>query len=260
MQIHLDQGEVLPGESVQYNFKSWLGPKVLNQIEGYHPPLKSTLDFGFFATISEWLFILLKTFFGFVGNWGVAIILMTILIKTLFYPLTKLSAVSMNKMKLLQPEMNLIKERFKDDQVKQQQETMKFMASHKINPMKGCLPILPTIPVFIAIWRVLSNSIELRHAPFMGWISDLSQEDPYFITPLILTAIMFLQQKMTPNASIDKTQEKIMMIIPIMFGAMSLKFPAGLVIYMLTNTIVSILQQQWLNKKLSCPPLVQQTQ
>jgi YidC/Oxa1 family membrane protein insertase len=250
MQTYLDQGEVDPGQSVNYSFKGWFGPKALSQVEAYAPVLTSCLDFGFFATVSEWLFALLQACFNFVGNWGFAIILMTIIIKTLFYPLTKITAVSMHKMKALQPEMNLIKEKFKDDPAKQQKEVMKFMSANKVNPLKGCLPILPTIPVFIAFWRVLSSSIELRHANFWGWIGDLSQKDPYYITPIILMVVMFVQQKLTPNTSMDKTQEKIMLIMPIMFGVISLNFPAGMVLYMLTNAIVSILQQQWLNKKL----------
>jgi YidC/Oxa1 family membrane protein insertase len=128
-------------------------------------------------------------------------------------------------------------------------ELMKFMSTHKINPMKGCLPILPTIPVFFALFRVLSASIDLRHAPFYGWIIDLSVKDPYFITPLILTGFMFIQQKMTPMTGMDPTQEKVMMFMPIIFGVMMITLPSGLVLYMLTNTLMSIAQQQYLNKK-----------
>jgi YidC/Oxa1 family membrane protein insertase len=250
-QTYLDQGEVGPDESVRYSFKGWFGPKSLSQMQSYDEVLSSSLDYGFFATVSEWLFALLKTCFEFLGNWGLAIILMTVIVKTIFYPLTRMSAVSMHKMKVIQPEMDRIKEKHKDNPAKQQQEVMKFMSQNKVNPIKGCLPILPTMPVFIALWRVLSNSVELRHANFFGWLSDLSQKDPYYITPVLLTLVTILQQKLTPKtASMDKTQEKIMMAMPIMFGVISLQFPSGMVLYMLTNAVVSILQQQWLNKKL----------
>jgi YidC/Oxa1 family membrane protein insertase len=130
-----------------------------------------------------------------------------------------------------------------------QMELMKFMSAHKINPMKGCLPILPTIPVFFALFRVLSASIDLRHAPFFAWITDLSAKDPYLVTPIILTVFMFVQQKMTPMTGIDKAQERILMFMPVVFGVMMITLPSGLVLYMLTNTIVSIGQQQYLNRK-----------
>ncbi len=157
----------------------------------------------------------------------------------------------MKKMQKLQPEMQKIREKHKDDPQAQQKELMQFMAANKINPAKGCLPILPQIPVFIAFYNVLSQSIELRHAPFFGWIHDLSAHDPYYISPVILGIGMFIQQKLTPNPSMDKTQEKIMLMLPIVFTAMMLSLPAGMVLYMITNTIVSIAQQRWLNRKLN---------
>lgn len=125
------------------------------------------------------------------------------------------------------------------------------MGQHKINPMKGCLPMLPTIPVFFALFRVLSASIDLRHAPFFGWIADLSAKDPYYVTPIVLTGFMFIQQKMTPMTGMDPTQEKVMMMMPLIFGVMMISLPSGLVLYMLTNTIVTIAQQHYLNKKLA---------
>jgi YidC/Oxa1 family membrane protein insertase len=156
----------------------------------------------------------------------------------------------MKRMQKFTPEINRIKEKYKDDKQAQQREMMQFLGKHKINPAKGCLPILPQIPVFIAFYNVLSQSIELRHAPFYGWIQDLSAQDPYYVTPLLLGVGMLIQQKLTPNPTMDKTQERIMMMMPIMFTFMMLTLPAGMVLYMITNTIVSILQQQWLNRHL----------
>jgi YidC/Oxa1 family membrane protein insertase len=212
--------------------------------------LEKTLDLGFFAKITHPLLSGLHFLNNLVRNWGLAIIILTLLLKLLFYPLTRQAAISMNKMKKLQPEMNKIREKYKDEPQKMQQEIMRFMSVHKVNPMKGCLPILPQIPVFFAFYRVLSTSIELRHAPFFGWIHDLSSADPFYITPLLLGVAMFLQQKLTPTAGLDKAQERIMMLLPIFFTVMMLTLPAGMVIYMLTNTIVSVAQQQWLNRRL----------
>lgn len=188
--------------------------------------------------------------FDLVSNWGVAIILFTILLKLLFYPLTRAAAVSMHKMKKLQPEMTKLREKYQDDPRMQQQELMRFMSQNKVNPMKGCLPILPQIPVFFAFYRVLSTSLDLRHAPFFGWIQDLSASDPYYVTPLLMGLAMFLQQKLTPTAGMEKAQERVMMMLPLIFTLMMLTLPSGMVLYMLTNTVVSILQQQWLNHKL----------
>ena len=172
-------------------------------------------------------------------------------LRLLFYPPTKKAATSAHKMKKFNPEMQRLRERYKDDPRTQQQEVMRFMAAHKLNPMQGCLPILPQIPVFLAFYRVLSSAIELRHAPFFGWIQDLSVADPYFVTPLLLGVGMFLQQKLTPMAGVDKTQEKVMLAMPLIFTVMMLTLPAGMVLYMLANTVMSIAQQQWLNRKLT---------
>lgn len=199
--------------------------------------------------IAHPLLLAIKGLHKFTGNYGIAIILLTFLLKILFFPLTKQAAHSAAKMKKLNPEMAKIREKYKSDQQKMQMELMKFMGAHKINPMKGCLPILPTIPVFFALFRVLSASIDLRHAPFYGWITDLSAKDPYFVTPVILTGFMFIQQKMTPMTGMDKSQERIMTFMPVIFGVMMITLPSGLVLYMLTNTVVSIAQQQYLNRK-----------
>ncbi|MBC62503.1 MAG: hypothetical protein CMP11_08595 [Zetaproteobacteria bacterium] len=251
---NFDQGLVQPMGTMKMSFKSWFGPKTASLMKAYDPVLESTLDLGFFSKISMILFSALEFVYSFVENWGIAIIIVTLLLKVLFYPLTRRAAISMARMKTLQPEMNKIKEKYKDDMKMQQQETMRFMQEKKINPLKGCLPFLVQIPIFIAYFRVLSTSIELRQAPFAGWIHDLSIADPFYVLPVLCGLCFVLQQKLTPTTSMDKIQERMMMIMPIMFSFMMVTLPAGLVLYMLANSLVSIVQQQWINKKIAMNP------
>jgi YidC/Oxa1 family membrane protein insertase len=244
-----DLGVVQPQGAAKITYDVWFGPKEVELLTAFDPRLKTTLGLGWLDMIAHPLLLAIKGLYKFTGNYGFAIILLTVLLKVLFFPLTKQAAHSAAKMKKLNPEMSKIRERYKNDNQKMQMELMKFMSAHKINPMKGCLPILPTIPVFFALFRVLSASIDLRHAPFFAWITDLSAKDPYLVTPIILTVFMFIQQKMTPMTGIDKAQERILMFMPLVFGVMMITLPSGLVLYMLTNTIVSIGQQQYLNRK-----------
>ncbi len=244
-----DYGSLSQGGSVALAFKSWFGPKDTSLMDLYDDKLQYAIDLGFVGTLARALLSSLRYVYNGVHNWGLAIILFTMLLKLLFYPLVRRATVSMKKVQKLKPEMDRIRETYKDDPRRQQQEIMKFMGAHKINPLKGCLPILPQLPVFFAFWRALSSSVELRHAPFGGWIHDLSAADPYFILPLVLGVLMFVQQKLTPTAGVDKMQEKMMLFFPVFLTFLSLTFPSGLVVYMLTNTIISILQQQWLNKR-----------
>jgi len=246
-----DFGAVNPGATVSMDLDGFIGPKVSEYMKKRSVYLPDTLDRGWFDALAEPLLLAIKGFESVLKNYGLAIILLTVLLKVLFYPLTKKAAESAHKMKKFNPEMQRIRERYKDDPRTQQQEVMRFMAAHKLNPMQGCLPILPQIPVFLAFYRVLSSAIELRHAAFFGWIQDLSVADPYFVTPLLLGGGMFLQQKLTPMAGMDKTQEKVMLAMPLVFTVMMLTLPAGMVLYMLANTVMSIAQQQWLNRKLT---------
>ena len=246
-----DLGMIAPGQAATQTWDAWFGPKEDELLTAFNPHLRTTLGLGWLDMIAHPLLLCIKGLYKFLGNYGLAVISLTLLLKILFYPLTKQAAASAAKMKKLNPEMQAIKEKFKNDPQRVQMETMKFMSAHKINPMKGCLPILPQIPVFFALFRVASSSIELRHAPFYGWILDLSAGDPYFVTPILLTACMFIQQRLTPMTGMDKNQEKIMMMMPVIFGVMMLSLPSGVVLYMLTNTIVSISQQQYLNRKLA---------
>ena len=244
------QGLVQPGETVSLDYGTFAGPKDMQVMQDHNPELTAAMHLGTFAFIGRPLLLVIQSFERLVGNYGVAIILLTLCLKFLFYPLVRASSISMHKMKKLNPQMTAMREKYKDDKQRQQQELMKFMVANKINPMKGCLPILPQIPVFFAFYQVLQTSIELRHAPFYGWIHDLSAMDPFFVTPLLMGVAMFIQQKLTPTTGMDKTQEKILMFMPIMFTVMMLTLPAGLTLYMLTNTVTGILQQKWLYRKL----------
>jgi len=249
--VSQSQGQVNPGQSVTMKFKAWFGPKELEPMKAYVPTLIESVDLGWFGFLAKPLFAATKYAESITGNWGWAIILITIALKLVFFPLNQQAAISMNKMKKLQPEMTKIREKHKDDKATQQQEIMKFMSVNKINPMKGCLPILPQIPVFFSFYRVLSTSIELRHAPFFSWIQDLSAADPYYITPLLLGVAMFAQQKLTPTSGMEPAQAKMMLMMPVVFTVMMLSLPSGMVLYMLVNTIISVAQQQWLNRRLA---------
>jgi YidC/Oxa1 family membrane protein insertase len=243
------QGQLKSGEESTLNYRLYFGPKDVDALAAVSPKLHEVVDFGWFGIIGRPLLIAIKSIESHLTfNFGLAIVVLTLLLKIAFYPLTRAASVSMKKMQKFTPEINRIKEKFKDDRQTQQRELMQFMSKNKINPAKGCLPILPQIPVFIAFYNVLSQAIELRQMPFYGWIQDLSAADPYLITPILLGAGMVLQQKLTPNPTMDKTQERIMLAVPAVFTFMMLTLPAGMVIYMLTNTIVSIAQQQWLNR------------
>ncbi len=242
------EGMVEAGGEVNLDFLVFNGPKDVSTLVSVDESFKNTLYLGWFNIIAHPLLAILKAFYKVIPNYGIAIILLTFILKLLFYPLARTAAVSAKKMQQLQPAMAQIKLRYKDEPQKQQQEMMKFMSQNKINPAAGCLPVLPQIPVFIAFYNVLSQSIELRHTPFFGWIHDLSSPDPYLITPILLGVGMFLQQKLMPNTTMDKTQQKILMAMPIVFTVMMLSLPSGLVLYMLTNTLVSIIQQRRFNK------------
>ncbi len=249
--LNQDRGMVQPGEVVKFEMEYFFGPKDLEVLTSYREVMRVTLGLGWLDLVAKPLLLAIKGLYKVTFNYGIAVILLTLLIKILFYPLAKKSAQSAAKMKVLNPQMTAIRERFKDDPQKLQREMMGFMSKNKINPVQGCLPILPQIPVFFALYRVLSASIELRHAPFFGWIQDLSAADPYLITPLLLGAGMFVQQRLTPTPGMDKTQQRVLLFMPLIFTVMMLTLPSGLVLYMLTNTLTSIAQQYWLNKKLT---------
>jgi len=242
--------KLAPGDSSSFAYQSYFGPRDEKVLESVGHQLSEAISFGWFTPIAVPLLKTLKFFYGYIGNYGVAIILLTLIIKLLFWPLTHKSYASMKSMQKLQPEMNKIKERFKNDRQRQGQEMMELYKKHRVNPMGGCLPMVIQIPVFFALYRVLYQAIELRHAPFMFWLTDLSAPDPYYITPLVMGATMFIQQKLTPSTA-DPTQQKIMLIMPVVFTAMFLNFPAGLVIYWLVNNLLTIVQQIYIHRTMS---------
>jgi YidC/Oxa1 family membrane protein insertase len=233
---------LLPGQSESFQHVAYLGPKNLESLSLSNSSFEEAIHFGFFHFLSKPLFDVLRFFNGYINNYGFSIILLTVCIKLIFWPLTQKSYKSMQGMQKLQPEMKRLKEKYADDKQRLNQEMMSFYRDNKVNPLGGCLPILIQIPVFFSLYKVLLDSIELRHAPFILWITDLSAKDPYYITPIVMGASMFLQQKLTPT-NLDPTQEKVMLMMPIIFTFLFLNFPAGLVIYWLVNNLLTILQQ-----------------
>jgi YidC/Oxa1 family membrane protein insertase len=238
---------VEPGTTETFSRQLFVGPKIQSQLEELHERLKLTVDYGWLTILSQPMFWLLAFIYDFVGNWGVSIILVTVLIKLAFYKMTETSGRSMAKMRNLQPRIKALQERYKDDKQQLSQQMMDLYKREKVNPAAGCLPILIQMPFFLAFYWVLIESVEMRQAPFALWITDLSTRDPYFILPLIMGAAMLLQQKLNP-APADPVQARVMQIMPIMFTGFFAFFPSGLVLYWATNTVLSIAQQWKINK------------
>jgi len=237
---------IAPGSSKAFTTTLFVGPKLQSQLEEIDESLKLTVDYGWLTIISQPLFWVLSKVFAFVGNWGVSIIFVTFLIKLAFYKLTESSGRSMAKMRNLQPRMKALQDRYKDDRQALSQAMMELYKREKVNPAAGCLPILIQMPFFLAFYWVLLESVEMRQAPFALWITDLSTRDPYFILPLIMGVAMFMQQKLNP-APADPVQAKVMQIMPVMFTGFFAFFPSGLVLYWVTNTLLSIAQQWKIN-------------
>ncbi|SEL25099.1 membrane protein insertase YidC [Halomonas daqiaonensis] len=233
----------------------YMGPKIQERLEAIAPHLELTVDFGWLWFIANPLFWLLDQIHDLIGNWGWSIVLLTLLVKLALWPLSAKAYKSMARMRKLGPEMQRLKEQFGDDRQKMSQEMMKFYQKEKINPLGGCLPILVQMPVFIALYWMLLESVELRHAPFMFWIQDLSVKDPYFILPILMGASMFVQQMLNPTPP-DPMQAKIMKMLPIVFTFFFLWFPAGLVIYWVVNNCISIVQQYAITRKIEADPSV----
>ena len=238
---------VRSGEEFLFETSAFVGPKLQSQLEELDETLKLTVDYGWLTIISQPLFWLLSKVHAFVGNWGLAIILVTILIKMAFYKLTEASGRSMAKMREIQPRMKALQDRYKDDRQALSQGMMELYKREKVNPAAGCLPILIQMPFFLAFYWVLLESVEMRQAPFALWISDLSSRDPFFILPLIMGAAMLFQQRLNP-APADPVQAKVMQVMPIIFTGFFAFFPSGLVLYWVTNTLLSIAQQWYINK------------
>jgi YidC/Oxa1 family membrane protein insertase len=240
-------------------FRLYMGPKELDQLAKAEHNLVKAVDYGWFTVIAKPLLHVLNWFYRFTHNYGIAIILLTVIIKVLFWPLTQKSFQSMQAMKKLQPKIAQLREKYGDDKEKLNQELMQLYRTYKVNPVGGCLPMVLQIPVFFALYRMLNGAVELRHMPFMLWIHDLTAPDrldigfsiPYLgglpVLTILMGATMFIQQKMTPSAG-DPRQEQIMLLMPVVFTVMFVNFPAGLVLYWLVNNVLSIVQQYFINR------------
>jgi len=239
----------LPFVSGSADFKTngYIGAKEFDTLKSIDPQLTDVIEYGFFTFISKPMFIALKYIHNLVGNWGWAIVIITILLRLFLYPLTYKGMVSMNKMKELSPKVNEIRQKYKNEPQKMNAKMMELYKKHGANPMGGCLPMLIQIPIFFAIYRVLLNTVELKHSPWIGWIHDLSLMDPYFVLPILMGATMFWQQKLTPNNFTDPMQEKIMKFLPLIFTFFFVTFPAGLTLYWFVNNLFSVAQQYYVN-------------
>nr|VFK41472.1 MAG: YidC/Oxa1 family membrane protein insertase [Candidatus Kentron sp. TC]VFK57043.1 MAG: YidC/Oxa1 family membrane protein insertase [Candidatus Kentron sp. TC] len=243
--------KVIPaGERGSIGIRGYLGPKIQDRMEAAAPNLSRTVDYGWLWIISQPLFWLLDKIHSLLGNWGWSIIVLTILIKLVFFHLSATSYTSMARMRKLQPRMTKIRDAHKGDKVKMNQRLMELYKEEKVNPLSGCLPIVIQIPVFIALYWVLLESVELRQASFIFWLKDLSTHDPYFVLPIAMGVTMFLQQKLNP-APPDPIQAKVMMALPFVFTALFLFFPSGLVLYWFVNNLLSIAQQWVITRRIA---------
>ena len=247
----IPQTFVDPQASVQSTVTLYGGPKKLELLDAAKPKLGAAIDFGIFSPICLPMLWAMGFFFDLLPNWGIAIILLTILVKLLTLPLTIKQYRSMAAMKKLQPDLAKVKEQYGDDAMRVQQETMALYKQHGVNPLSGCLPMLVMMPVYFALYRTIYSAVELYQARFFGWLTDLSMPDPLFVTPVILAGLMLLQSRLQPtNSSMDPAQRRLLTVfMPLMFGGMMLFLPSGLVLYILVNTVLGLFQQLWTNRQ-----------
>ena len=245
------RNSLLPNAEYSHTVNFYMGPKRLEILNQHRPSLDEAIDFGIFSPICVPMLYAMRAFFSFINNWGIAIILLTLLVKLFTMPLTIKQYQSMAKMKALQPEMNEIKEKYqKSDPARFQQETMALYKKHGANPISGCLPMVVMMPIYFALYRTIFSAVELYQAPFFGWLADLSKPDPYFITPIILGGLMLIQARLQPNPSMDPVQRKMMTVfMPGFFSLMMLFLPSGLVLYILVNTVLGLFQQRYTIRK-----------
>ena len=243
--------QIAPGAQAAFSSRLYLGPKLQEELPEVAPGLEHTVNYGIFTVFSKPLFWLLSKIHNFTGNWGWAIVLLTVLIKAAFFKLTEAQYKSTARMRKLQPRIEQLKERYGDDRQRMSQAMMELYKKEKVNPLGGCLPILVQIPIFIALYWVLLESVELRQAPFMLWIENLSARDPYFILPLLNAVFMFATQRLTPMVGMDPLQQKLMSMMPLVFSVMFAFFPAGLVLYWATNAGLSLAQQYYITRKIA---------
>jgi YidC/Oxa1 family membrane protein insertase len=246
---------VAPGTSADSAAQLFVGPKLQAQLTATSPDLTRVVDYNRLYILAMPLFKLLSAVYRFTGNWGIAIIVVTFLLKLLFYPLSEASGRSMAKMKALQPRIKQLQETYKDEREKLGTAMMKLYQTEKVNPVAGCLPMLIQMPVFLAFYWALLESVEMRQAPFFGWITDLSSRDPFYILPALMAGAMFVQYKINPQMGTDPMQQRLFMIMPLAMSVMFAFFPAGLVLYWVTNTLLSILQQWNINRRIQAQAL-----
>ncbi len=239
--------EVAPGETVTFTNKLYVGPKLQQQLREVSTRLPLAVDYGFFKIFAQPLYWVLDKIHSLIGNWGWSIIFLTILIKAAFYKLSEQAGFSMAKMRKVAPRMQQLQERYKDDRMQLNQKMMELYKKEKVNPAAGCLPLIVQMPVFIALYWVLLESVELRQAPFMLWLQDLSSRDPFFVLPVLMGISMFVQQKMNPPPT-DPMQARIFQVLPIVFTFFFAFFPSGLVLYWLVNNVLTAAQQWRINK------------
>ncbi len=232
----------------EMSFSGYIGPKEVKLLRAVEPGFDEAVDFGIVSFLCIPLLFIMNFFYKFCRNYGVAILLLTLLVRVLFHPLTKKSLKAMREMQRIQPQIAKIKEKHKDDRQRMNKEVMDLMKANKVNPLGGCLPLLFQMPIFFALYRLLYNAIELYQAPFFGWIKDLSTKDPLYITPVLMGVAMFIQQKMTPTTSIDPAQQRMMMLMPIVFSFFMIALPSGLVLYILVSTLLQIASQYVVNR------------
>jgi YidC/Oxa1 family membrane protein insertase len=247
-------GMVQPNETQGVQAKLWIGPQDQDALTAVAPGLELVVDYGWLTVIAKPLFALMTWLHGILGNWGWTIVALTVIIKLVFFPLSAASYRSMARMKQVAPRLSALREKFGDDKQKLNAAMMEMYRTEKINPLGGCLPIAIQIPVFISLYWVLLASVEMRGAPWIGWITDLSVRDPWFILPAVMMATMFLQIKLNPTPP-DPMQAKVMMIMPLVFGGMMFFFPSGLVLYWVVNNTLSITQQWFITRKMQTEPV-----
>lgn len=250
-----ERQQVAPGTKAEFKTTLFVGPKYQDQLAAVAPGLGLTVDYGWFTVLAKPIFKVLEFLHSIVGNWGVAIILLTFLIKAIFYKLSEIQYRGMARMRKFQPRMAKLKEQYGDDKAELQKRMMELYKKEGFNPLAGCWPMLVQMPVFISLYWVLRESVELRHAPFMLWIQDLSAPDPYYILPVVFGLTMFLQQRLNANVTMDPMQQRIMQIMPVGMAVFFAFFPAGLVLYWCTNNVLSIGQQWWIYRKLDAEGL-----
>lgn len=234
-------------ESMKVRFIEFLGPRSLEVLEGIDSNLARAVDFGFFSSLGRPILRLMKWFYGLVGNWGLAIIFLVLVVRFLVLPLHLMSYRSMKSMQVIQPKIQALREKYKSEPQKLNQEMMVLFKSHKVNPLGGCLPMLLQIPVFLALYQVIGHSVELYQAPFIFWIGDLSLKDPYYVLPILMGVTMFVQQKITPN-TMDPAQAKILLMMPILFSFFMISLPSGLTLYFFVSGVFGIIQQFYFMK------------